>query len=133
MHTFGISFHSSYPFAASATIRGKPIETQSTALVITIGATDCTTALHHFFTSTDDKLVGSLQPPNYGVRHAGLTVGLLAIDILPLKTAAVTLHNYITHSDIMCIRSIVCIRIGTSTLDCSVFWSFNLYKIKSTN
>ena len=87
MHSFGISFHSRYPFAASATISGKPVETQSTALVIMIGVTDCTTALYHFFASTDDKLVGSLQPPSYGVRHARLTVGLLAIDILPLKMA----------------------------------------------
>ena len=72
MHSFGISFHSRYPFAASATISGKPVETQSTALVITIGVTDCTTALYHFFASTDDKLavVSNLQAMESGMHDS---------------------------------------------------------------
>ena len=48
-------------FIQRSTIRRKSVEAQSTASVITIGATDRTAALHHFFASTDAKLDSYLQ------------------------------------------------------------------------
>ena len=58
------SFYSSYLFAASATISRKSVEAQSTAIVITIGAANCTAALHHFFDSTE--LVSCLHTTTCG-------------------------------------------------------------------